>query len=61
MISGALPLAFYAVFLLSRGKRSAIEGQIVPFLAVLRTQDRVSALSLGRQRISQRSQTPPSG
>ncbi|PST24216.1 TrkH family potassium uptake protein [Mesorhizobium plurifarium] len=35
MISGALPLAFYAVFLLNRGKRSAIEGQIIPFLSVL--------------------------
>ncbi|OHV72810.1 TrkH family potassium uptake protein [Ensifer sp. LCM 4579] len=35
MISGALPLAFYAVFLLSRGKRSAIEGQIAPFLFIL--------------------------
>ncbi|MBP2238791.1 trk system potassium uptake protein TrkH [Sinorhizobium kostiense] len=35
MISGALPLAFYAVFLLSRGKRSAIEGQIKPFLLIL--------------------------
>ncbi|HXV28981.1 MAG TPA: TrkH family potassium uptake protein, partial [Sinorhizobium sp.] len=35
MISGALPLAFYAVFLLKRGKRSAIEGQIKPFLLVL--------------------------
>ncbi|WEX90080.1 TrkH family potassium uptake protein [Sinorhizobium garamanticum] len=37
MISGALPLAFYAVFLMSRGKRSAIEGQIKPFLLILAT------------------------
>ncbi|THK35396.1 TrkH family potassium uptake protein [Ensifer sp. MPMI2T] len=37
MISGALPLAFYAVFLVSRGKRSAIEGQIIPFLFIVAT------------------------
>lgn len=35
MLSGALPLAFYAVFLLHRGKRSAIEGQIKPFLLIV--------------------------
>jgi len=35
MISGALPLAFYAVFLVNRGKRSTIEGQIKPFLLIL--------------------------
>ncbi|WEX75268.1 TrkH family potassium uptake protein [Sinorhizobium numidicum] len=35
MISGALPLAFYAVFLLTRGKRRLVEGQIRPFLLIL--------------------------
>ncbi|MCA1409234.1 TrkH family potassium uptake protein [Ensifer sp. IC3342] len=37
MVSGALPLAFYAVFLVNRGKRSAIEGQIIPFLFIVAT------------------------
>lgn len=35
MLMGALPLAFYAVFLVNRGKRSTIEGQIKPFLLVV--------------------------
>ncbi|QFI69368.1 TrkH family potassium uptake protein [Sinorhizobium alkalisoli] len=35
MLMGALPLAFYAVFLVNRGKRSTIEGQIKAFLLVV--------------------------
>ncbi|MBB5701161.1 trk system potassium uptake protein TrkH [Ochrobactrum daejeonense] len=35
MIAGALPLAFYAVVLMSRGQRRTIEGQIKPFLSIL--------------------------
>lgn len=35
MTAGALPLAFYAVFLMSRGQRRTVEGQVVPFLAIL--------------------------
>ncbi len=35
MIMGALPLAFYAVFLVNRGKRSTIEGQIKSFLLIV--------------------------
>lgn len=35
MTAGALPMAFYAVVLLSRGQRRTIEGQIKPFLAIL--------------------------
>ncbi|MGK9085909.1 TrkH family potassium uptake protein [Brucella intermedia] len=35
MIAGALPLAFYAVVLMSRGQRRTVEGQVVPFMAIL--------------------------
>ncbi|ASV88187.1 cation transport family protein (plasmid) [Ochrobactrum quorumnocens] len=35
MIAGALPLAFYAVILMSHGQRRTIEGQVKPFLAIL--------------------------
>lgn len=35
MTAGALPLAFYAVVLMSHGQRRTIEGQIKPFLAIL--------------------------